>query len=86
VQTYSDGTEAAWIEPTVDGQEPEHPAPTLSLTAAGDAAPDATDTAPEPADSSGTAVVALVVAIVALVVALAGGVLGWRASRRTVSS
>jgi periplasmic copper chaperone A len=28
VQTYSDGSEAAWIEPTVDGQpEPEHPAP-----------------------------------------------------------
>ncbi|MGY1706116.1 YcnI family protein [Geodermatophilus sp. SYSU D00697] len=32
VQTYSDGTEAAWIEPTVDGQaEPEKPAPVLSL-------------------------------------------------------
>ena len=88
VQTYSDGTETAWIEPTVDGQEPEHPAPTLTLTASGDAA-SATgpaDTASESGDSSGTAVFALVVAIVALVVAVAGGVLGWRASRRTVSS
>ena len=33
VQTYSDGNESAWIEPTVEGQaEPEHPAPVLSLT------------------------------------------------------
>jgi len=33
VQTYSDGTEAAWIEPTVEGQaEPQYPAPELSLT------------------------------------------------------
>ena len=30
VQTYSDGSESAWIEPTVEGQaEPEHPAPVL---------------------------------------------------------
>ena len=34
VQTYSDGSEAAWIEPTVAGQaEPERPAPVLTLTA-----------------------------------------------------
>jgi periplasmic copper chaperone A len=32
VQTYSDGTESAWIEPTVDGQpEPDRPAPVLTL-------------------------------------------------------
>ena len=31
---YSDGSEAAWIEPTVEGQaEPERPAPVLSLAA-----------------------------------------------------
>ena len=36
IQTYDDGTEVAWIEPMVDGQEePEHPAPVLALTAAG---------------------------------------------------
>lgn len=36
VQTYSDGTEAAWIEPTVDGQdEPQYPAPVLALTGSG---------------------------------------------------
>src|SRR4051794_4920846 len=35
VQAYSDGTESAWIDPTVEGQaEPEHPAPVLSLAAA----------------------------------------------------
>ncbi|MCA0144274.1 YcnI family protein [Blastococcus sp. LR1] len=33
VQSYSDGSESAWIEPTVAGQEePERPAPVLSLT------------------------------------------------------
>ena len=36
VQTYSDGSETAWIDPVVEGQdEPEHPTPTLSLTADG---------------------------------------------------
>src|SRR3954468_14043974 len=35
VQSYSDGSESAWIEPTVGGQaEPEHPAPVLTLAAA----------------------------------------------------
>jgi periplasmic copper chaperone A len=84
VQTYSDGTETAWIEPTVDGQEPEHPAPVLTLTAAdsGSEAP-ATET---PADTSSSSTPALVVAVVALVVAIAGVVLGLRAQRRTVSS
>jgi periplasmic copper chaperone A len=92
VQTYSDGSESAWIEPTVDGQaEPEHPAPVLSLTA---------DTGTEPAGSatgetaehshdavtSQPAGLALFLAILALVVAVAGVVLGWRATRRTVSS
>ncbi len=38
VQTYSDGEEVAWIEPIgADGTEPEHPAPTVELVAAGDA-------------------------------------------------
>jgi uncharacterized protein YcnI len=35
IQTYSDGEEVAWIEPTpASGEEPEHPVPTLTLTAA----------------------------------------------------
>ncbi|MGY1764538.1 YcnI family protein [Geodermatophilus sp. SYSU D00779] len=64
VQTYDDGTESAWIEPTVEGQaEPEHPAPVLTLaeattgtaaptTAAADAGHDATDTATDTAAAS----------------------------------
>ncbi|WP_336029061.1 YcnI family protein [Geodermatophilus sp. FMUSA9-8] len=93
VQTYSDGTESAWIEPTVDGQEePESPAPVLTL-AGGDAATAAgTDTAASDGHGHGGPVsnepagLALFVAILALAVGLAGVVLGYRAGRRTVSS
>ena len=92
VQLYSDGTEAAWIEPTVAGQgEPERPAPTLSLTAAD---PTAEAAAPEAAadehahatasDSPGG--LALFLSILALLVGGTGVVLGWQATRRTVSS
>jgi uncharacterized protein YcnI len=95
VQSYSDGSESAWIEPTVDGQpEPEHPAPVLTLS--GGAAGEATAS---PASSAATAThdhssqlagspagVALFLAILALLVAIAGVVLGVRASRRTVGS
>jgi uncharacterized protein len=37
IQTYSDGTQVAWIEQPAQGSsaEPEHPAPTLHLPAAG---------------------------------------------------
>jgi periplasmic copper chaperone A len=98
VQTYSDGTEAAWIEPTVEGQaEPERPAPVLTLTASADAAhgaadataTTATDTAAATTESHGDTspgALALFVAIVALFTGVAGVVLGWRAGRRTVSS
>jgi uncharacterized protein YcnI len=35
-QTYSDGTVVSWSEPTVAGQpEPKHPAPTVTVVAAG---------------------------------------------------
>jgi uncharacterized protein YcnI len=92
VQSYSDGSESAWIEPTVEGQpEPEHPAPVLSLSSSssgssshGSAATG--DTPTSSSSSSAPAWVALVVSIVALAVAVAGGVLAWRVSRRTVSS
>jgi periplasmic copper chaperone A len=98
VQLYSDGSEAAWIEPTVGGQaEPERPAPVLSLVAeetATDEAASGTTTASEhdadeheAGDSdSGPAAQALFVAILALFAAIAGVVLGVRANRRTVSS
>jgi uncharacterized protein YcnI len=92
VQTYSDGTESAWIEPTVEGQEePENPAPVLSL--GGGSAPAAADTTTT-ADGHGhggpvsnePAGLALFLALLALAVGLAGVVLGYRAGRRTVSS
>ena len=91
VQTYSDGTESAWIEPTVDGQaEPEHPAPVLSLTV-DTAAEGGTTVEPATTDdsdeaSSAPAGLALFLAILALLVAIVAAVLGWRATRRTVSS
>ncbi|MBM7807725.1 uncharacterized protein YcnI [Geodermatophilus bullaregiensis] len=93
VQTYSDGTESAWIEPTVDGEaEPESPAPVLSLTAADGDTAAATGTAAAEEHAHGDEVsgqpagLALFLAILALAVGLAGVVLGYRAGRRTVSS
>ncbi|MGR6967858.1 YcnI family protein [Geodermatophilus sp. URMC 61] len=58
VQTYGDGTESAWIEPTVEGQaEPEHPAPVLTLTEATAGTDDAAATTAVGAthDATGTA-------------------------------
>jgi uncharacterized protein YcnI len=95
VQTYSDGSETAWIEPTVDGQaEPEHPAPVLSLTpvAVGTDANEATSADPAAAGhehgatTNQPAGAALFLAILALLAGIAGVVLGLRANRRTVSS
>ena len=98
VQTYDDGSESAWIEPTVEGQaEPERPAPVLTLTAAdttdaahGAASPSTTGTDTAAASTghteAGPGALALLVSIVALFTGLAGVVLGWRAGRRTVSS
>jgi uncharacterized protein YcnI len=87
VQTYSDGSEAAWIEPTVAGQaEPQHPAPVLSLTSA-DAAPGAGMPVAEVADGgNGTAVTALVLAVLGLLAGLGGLALGLAARRRTVAA
>jgi uncharacterized protein YcnI len=36
LQTYSDDQVVRWIDPPEEGQEPEHPAPVLSLLPAGD--------------------------------------------------
>ncbi|WP_448624044.1 YcnI family copper-binding membrane protein [Geodermatophilus sp. URMC 64] len=86
IQGYDDGTEVAWVEPSVEGQaEPEHPAPTLSLTAAGDeAAPAATTpTAGTEDEGNGLAVTALVVGIVGLLAGIAGVALALGARRRS---
>jgi periplasmic copper chaperone A len=92
VQTYSDGTEAAWIEPVVDGQpEPERPAPVLALASSGsDTSTDSATTSPsadadEDEGTSGTAVTALVLAVLGLAAGLGGLALGLAARRRTVA-
>lgn len=96
VQLYSDGSESAWIEPSVDGEEPERPAPVLSLgtAASGDggtagASADA-GTDEGVADGHGDAEnapagLALFLAILALLGAVAAVVIGVRAGRRTVA-
>ncbi|MDK3256342.1 YcnI family protein [Blastococcus capsensis] len=96
VQTYSDGSESAWIEPTVDGAEPESPAPVLALSgdagghdalvdaeeaeASADASADAAD------GGSATATTALVLAIIGVLAGIGGLALGWAARRRTASA
>jgi uncharacterized protein YcnI len=86
VQSYSDGTETAWIDPTIAGQpEPDHPAPTLTLSSSGGST-SSTAASPSDSGSSSTGTVALILSIVALVLGIAGVVLGLRAGRRTVSS
>jgi hypothetical protein len=86
LQTYSDGEVVRWIEePATDGTEPEKPAPTLKLTAAG-AAPAAAATGPAvtaaPAstggDGDGTPY-----GIAGMVLGLAGLILGLLAYRRS---
>ena len=97
IQTYDDGTESAWIEPTVEGEaEPESPAPVLTL--AGDGGTDAhgedtETTAVDTASSeraadggtSGLTVTALVVGIAGLLAGLAGVALALSARRRSAS-
>ncbi len=88
VQSYSDGTEAAWIEPSVGGEEPERPAPTLSLSAdsgSDDGGAAVSDDAAEAGDDDSSSVVPLVLSVVALLTAVAAVVLGVRAGRRTVA-
>ena len=90
LQGYDDGTTSSWIEPTVEGQaEPEHPAPTLSLTAAsGEATTDGTTTTPDTtaaaSDSgpSGLAITALILSIVGLLLGGTALALGARNGRR----
>lgn len=76
IQTYSDGTETAWIEATpASGEEPEHPQPVLHLVEATDADhahADTTDDGNEDSDGTGLAAAALVVAVLALGVGGAG--------------
>jgi uncharacterized protein YcnI len=95
VQGYSDGSESAWIEPTVGDADPESPAPVLTLaaetaeTAETAAAPVTEPAAEDHGHASATdepGALALFVAFLALLAGIGGVVLGVRANRRTVSS
>jgi uncharacterized protein YcnI len=60
IQSYDNGQDVSWIDPTVEGQpEPDHPAPVLHLTAAEGS--NATSTDSSPTTSSSPAVTATVV-------------------------
>lgn len=76
-QTYSDGEVVTWDQPTpASGEEPEHPAPALVVTAAASSAPASGDVITSSAGSDPVAralgVAALVVAAAGLVVAVVG--------------
>lgn len=94
LQTYNDGTQAAWIDPTVAEQpEPEHPAPVLRLTS-GDGATAAAPAVSGPSHGAATGTsphsaptgLALFLALLALAVAIAAVVLAVLNRRRTVAS
>ncbi len=72
LQTYSDGTVVRWIDDTpAGGPEPEHPAPTLTLTpATGDASQQSVGA------SSSDDTTARVLAVVGIVVGIAGVAFG----------
>jgi uncharacterized protein YcnI len=91
LQGYDDGSTVSWIEPSVAGQaEPEHPAPTLALTADGaDTAGTAAAPAATGADDDGTsglAVTALVIGVVGLVTGLAGLLIALATRRRSAAT
>jgi uncharacterized protein YcnI len=75
VQTYDNGDVVRWIDPTVAGQpEPEHPAPSLVLTAAdaGGAASAAVPSSSSSSDGTGRAlgIIGIAVGAVGLVIAV----------------
>jgi len=79
-QTYSNGKVVKWADPPkANGEEPEHPAPSLKLTSAPSTSPAA---AQAPADSGSGDTTARVLAGAALVVAVIAAVLAF-ARRRT---
>jgi uncharacterized protein YcnI len=90
IQGYDDGTEVAWIDPTVQGQpEPQHPAPTLSLSSSSSGSAAATTGSGSTTSDSGTsgvAVTALVLAIIGVLAGLVALALVLRSRRRDTTA
>jgi periplasmic copper chaperone A len=81
VQTYSNGDVVRWIDVAAPGApEPEHPAPTLTLTRSGADATTASDDAAAPSSGGGggAGLVVGIIGLVVAVIALAVGVLAMR--------
>lgn len=88
IQTYSDGSVVSWVEQATGGTEPDHPAPTLALTAAAAAANSPSDqgAATQAATSAGSAnatsdstgTVGVILGAIALILAAAALVLVMR--------
>ncbi|MFI9270160.1 YcnI family protein [Kitasatospora sp. NPDC052896] len=89
LQTYSDGNVVRWIDEAKPGQpEPQHPAPTLTLTpkaGTASAAPAAQNSA-APATAGSTDDTARALGVAGLVVGLAGTALGVAGLRRKNAS
>ncbi|MGW0435490.1 YcnI family copper-binding membrane protein [Micromonospora sp. NPDC003197] len=87
LQTYSDGNVVRWIEePTAGGEEPEHSAPVLKVTAPDALATSGTASSAADAkvdDEDGSTGVALGLGVAGLVAGVAGLVLGGLAFART---
>lgn len=81
VQTYSNGDTVDWVDATVPGgDEPEHPAPVLTLTAGGETtattAPASSTSSDD--DSNGLAIAALIVGGIGVIIAIVALVMGGR--------
>jgi uncharacterized protein YcnI len=86
LQTYDDGTVVRWIEPTpAGGEEPEHPAPVLTVRGASPTHDEASTSTSSSDSGISTAAIVAIVAGVVVVLAILGFVLS-RARRDTGST
>ena len=85
LQTYSDGTVVRWIDEPTGKDEPEHPAPVLTLTKKATANPSPAAAADGTSSGSGTVGAVAVAALVVALAALGAAVTALLRGRRRVS-